>query len=216
MAHVGAGWVIARLPLPPAMVLRHLDPLLKWLALDGCGFHDGYFHASALLGAAIRPPRRLVGYQRCAFDQGLGRALWFAAGGDADRIPRIIAAFAPERRADLWSGIGLACTYAGGMGTEVVTALRDEATSNGYFSHVAQGAAFAAKARERAGNPTPHTGDVCRVLCGMSASEAACITDEALESIGLDEGTADCPRYERWRAAIRAHFDEKEERRSQR
>src|SRR6185295_17786618 len=41
---VGAGWISARLPVPPERVMRSFDPVLRWLALDGYGFHEGFFH----------------------------------------------------------------------------------------------------------------------------------------------------------------------------
>jgi hypothetical protein len=44
MAHVGAGWALARLRRRPDRILRRLDPLICWLAADGFGFHEGYFH----------------------------------------------------------------------------------------------------------------------------------------------------------------------------
>jgi hypothetical protein len=207
MVPVGAGWVIDRLPLPPHLVLRRLDPLLAWLALDGCGFSAGYFGAAALLEAWVHAPRRLTGYQCRAFDQGLGRSLWFATGGEPAAIEGVIGAFAPERRPDLWSGIGLASAYAGGVDRARLDTLRNAAAAAGCLSQAAQGAAFAAKARERAGNPTEHTDAACIVLCGLSASAAAAITDHALSELSPADERDGEPRYERWRAAIRAHFD---------
>jgi hypothetical protein len=47
MAHVGIGWAIARLPWLRRRIeqpLNRLDSLLRWLAVDGYGFHEGYFY----------------------------------------------------------------------------------------------------------------------------------------------------------------------------
>src|ERR1044071_2074193 len=44
LLHVGAGWILARIPIQPARLLRRLDPVFGWLALDGFGFHQGFFH----------------------------------------------------------------------------------------------------------------------------------------------------------------------------
>ena len=44
MVHVGVGWALARLGRGVEAALRRLDPLLGWLAVDGYGFHEGYFH----------------------------------------------------------------------------------------------------------------------------------------------------------------------------
>jgi hypothetical protein len=204
MMHVGAGWALARLPRDAAKTLEEFDPLLRWLVIDGYGFHEGYFHWPAYVVRQERP-RRLSGYALRAFDQGLGRSLWFVEGGDVERLAAAVAAFDEARRADLWSGVGLACAYAGGADADGLEALRAGA---GRFSpQLAQGAAFAAKARERAGNPAGHTDAACRVLCGLSAREAAVVTDAALRHLPPDvDGLA----YEVWRQRIAGRFAPRE------
>ena len=197
-AHVGAGWALARLRRRVERPLSRLDPLLGWLAVDGYGFHEGYFHTErTVLEQAT--PGRLTGYARRVFDQGVGRSLWFVECADVDRIAATIAAFDPSRRADLWSGVSLACGYAGGVGREQVEALRDAAAA--YEPQLAQGAAFAAGARQRAGNPVPHTDLACRVLTGTSAESAAALTDET--AVDLPHDGPD-PAYEVWRQRIQA------------
>lgn len=200
MAHVGAGWVLARLRRRLKRPPKRLDPLLGWLALDGYGFHEGYFHWPRYVQNRASP-NRLSGYARRVFDQGLGRSLWFVEGADVARIPATIASFPEPRRADLWSGVGLACAYAGGADKAAIEALRESAGA--YLPQAAQGAAFAAGARKRAGNPAAHTDLACRVLCGLSADDAARITDVTLENLPPD---GDLPAYEVWRRRIQAHF----------
>jgi hypothetical protein len=177
MAHVGVGWAMARLPWlrrHAEQYLTRLDPLLCWLAVDGYGFHEGYFKGRrAIERRAI--PDQLKGYARRVFDQGLGRSLWFVDGADVLRISCTVASFEPERHADLWSGLGLACAYAGGVGHAAIEAMRIAAQP--YTPQLAQGVAFAAKARQRANNPAAHTEMACKVLCGLSAEAAALITD---------------------------------------
>ncbi len=197
MVHVGAGWALARLPGGFRRPWLPFDPLLRWLAYDGYGFHEGYFHRERrVLEREI--PASLEGYALRAFDQGLGRSLWFGEGADPGRIAAAISAFVPERRADLWSGAGLAAAYAGGVDRGALESLRNLARA--FAPHLAQGAAFAAKARERAGNLAPHTALACRVLCGMEAAAAARVADDALESLPGDGAT---PAFETWRARVR-------------
>lgn len=199
MVHVGAGWSMARLRLRLQRRFSELDPLLAWLALDGFGFHEGYFRWPRYANGARRPDP-LHGYAFRAFDQGLGRSLWFVSGADPKWIAAAISGFPETRRGDLWSGVGLACTYAGGCDEEEITRLLQLAME--YQSHLAQGAVFAAKAREYAGNPVQHTDSACRVFCGLSLHQAAVIADQALPqaTAGLE------PAYEDWRCRIRAHF----------
>lgn len=200
MVHVGVGWAAARLGGPIERFMRGRDPLLRWLVLDGFGFHEGYFHWPQSIEAHRRPPR-LAGYERVAFDFGLGRSLWFVDASEPDRIERTIAGFDADRHAALWSGVGLASAYAGGVERAVLESLRTRAGA--YLPNVAQGVAFAAKARERAGNPAAHTALACEVLCGVDAAAAARITDDALPATASN---GDVPAYETWRQGIIARF----------
>ncbi len=197
MAHVGAGWAIARLPFGMAGILSRLDPLLCWLAFDGYGFHQGYFDWPHAVEGHQEVPRRVRGYGRRSFDQGLGRSLWFVDGADVERIPRTIATFQEARWSDLWSGVGLAATYAGGVDEAAITSLRD--AGRGFEAELAQGAAFGAKARLRAGNMAANVETTCQILCGSSAPEAAQATDRALDGLPAD---GDVPAYEVWRRRI--------------
>ena len=119
------------------------------------------------------------------------------------RIGATISGFPAARHADLWSGVGLACAYAGGVPSPAIEGLAELAGP--HHPHVAQGAAFAAKARQRAGNPVEHTELACRILCGMAADEAAGLTDRALADLA-DRGGL--PAYEVWRGRIRANWSE--------
>jgi hypothetical protein len=197
MLHVGAGWAAARLPFRLESTLCRLDSLLGWLAVDGYGFHEGYFHWPVSVVKQARP-KGVNGYACRAFDQGLGRSLWFVNGADVELIPSTIADFPEPRRADLWSGVGLACTYAGGVGRDAVAALVEAAGS--YRPELAQGAAFAAKARLLPGLGTDHTDLACELICGMPAAQAAAVTDSALYSLPAD---SKAPPYEVWRRLIR-------------
>ncbi len=203
MLHVGYGWAIARLPWlrkNPSRQLSRCDPLLCWLVLDGYGFHQGYFDWPKYVSLR-EVPSNLSGYALRAFDQGLGRSLWFVAGADADKIVDLVAAYSKERQPDLWSGVGLASAYAGGADCAVIKALRQFAERHQWC--LAQGAAFAAKARQLAKIPADHTAMACEVLCGMSPDSAAAVTDECLAGLPND-GIQ--PAYECWRQRIQSRM----------
>ncbi len=200
MVHVGAGWAWARLPGGVEKRARSVDPVLGWLAVDGYGFHEGYFHwPSAVVKGRV--PRGLSPYGRRVFDQGLGRSLWFVDGSEPERIATTIGTFLPERHPDLWSGVGLAAGYAGGVGASELESLRSLASE--HLPELRQGVAFAAKARLHAGNPVPHTELACRLICRMSTEDAARVTDVELERAHDTTGE---PVYETWRRGIRDHF----------
>jgi hypothetical protein len=200
MIHVGIGWVWARMPIGFRRCQRRLDTLLGWLAFDGWGFHEGFFHWPKYI-AGQSPPERLSAYERRVFDQGLGRSFWFVNGGSMELVAQTISNFSADRQADLWSGIGLAATYAGIVSETSLGELRRRAA--GFQPHLAQGAAFAAKARQRAGNSSDYTRLATRILCGLTVADAARLTDQALENLPAD---SDVPAYEIWRRRIQSEF----------
>lgn len=202
MMHVGAGWALARLQPWFKKHSALADPLFGWLVVDGYGFHQGYFNWPRYV-VEQDIPRHLSGYAYRAFDQGLGRSLWFVDGADVGRIPVTIAAFSSSRHADLWSGVGLACSYAGGAHAASIETLKNKAGP--YRPQLAQGATFAAKARQRAGNRAEHTDMTCRILCDLSADAAATVTDKALKDLLANEQE---PAFEIWRKRIQERFKE--------
>ncbi len=204
LIHVGAGWPLGRLPLRPERLLRRLDPLLGWLALDGYGFHEGYFHwQRTVRGQAV--PARITGPAREVFDQGLGRSLWFVEGIDVERIAATIRAFPAVRRSDLWSGVGLACAYAGGAERGALESLWSAAGP--HLPAVAQGVVFAAEARRSAQNITPDNRLACAIFCGLPSEEAAQIAVDSRQNLPLDRPDR---AYALWRERIASRFAEKE------
>jgi hypothetical protein len=203
MLFIGAGWAPARLGRRLPRFVTGADPLFCWLAYDGWGFHDGYFHPER---SARRQevPSRLHGYARRAFDQGLGRSLWFVDGADVERLARTVGAFAAERRPDLWSGVGLAATYAGGAEPDELAFLVRAAGAG--RPALAQGSTFAAKARLRAGTMAGHVDIACVALCGLGAEAAAGLLDAAQESLPEGE-TAEQPAYEMLRQRLQAGLE---------
>ncbi|HEY5854578.1 MAG TPA: DUF1702 family protein [Aldersonia sp.] len=212
MAYVGCGLVLSRLPRTlwrravPVFDSDPLLPWLRWLAVDGYGFDKAYFDpARWVFGTAVPRPYPFDGAPEHfgpVFDQGVGRALWFVFGGNAEPLPRTIAAFAPSRRADLWSGIGAAITYVGGPDAADLERLLDAA--RGYRPELAVGAVSAAKARVYAGH-VPETARVgVELLCGTTVEKAAQIADEAAE-VPPDPGP---PPYVQWRRRVAARFAE--------
>jgi hypothetical protein len=203
LAHVGVGWAYARLGLRPWWGLPVGDPVLRWLGWDGFGFHQGFFHADATVGrcrveVGLRPEQRAIR------DQGLGRMLWFHECADPGGVALRIGEFPPARRADLWSGIGLAATYAGGATAEELADLRYLAAD--HRAHLAQGCAFACAARTRSGVVPEHVECAATVLADASVSEAAGWTDSVLPELGPNPSSA--AHYERWRAGIRSRWVE--------
>jgi hypothetical protein len=205
MVYVGVGWAMARLPKPLWRAIMPDDELLRWLALDGYGFHQAYFHTKQYVDGQYQtaiPLWRPRDYANRAVDQGIGRALWFVNGSDVERVAAVIGQFAPARRADLWSGSALASVYAGGVDASDLDKMVQLAGE--YRAHAAQGAAFAAKCRLLAGNVTPGTERGVKAHCDMSVEDAAAVTDDM--RAGLSEADDSVPSYELWRQRVAEQF----------
>jgi hypothetical protein len=198
LIHVGAGWAFARLHISPWRMVRYGEPLLRWLAWDGLGFHQAYFHPRAVL-LQHKLERVTSSSVRSIRDQGAGRALWFYTTAEPARIAEIIGSFPSNRRPDLWAGIGLAAAYTGAQPPNRLSEVLDSA--EGQAAHVAQGAAFAAKAHLVSGQVPPRSAAAIETLTGADPETAAQWTDESLaEAARGDDSPAG---YERWRAGIR-------------
>lgn len=183
MVHIGAGEALALMNRNPEPFIAALeDRVICWLVMEGYGFNKGFFHSRRYIGEQ-KVPTRFSPYGRRIFDQGLGRSIWFLAGANVERIEATLALFPQTRQADLWVGIGVACTYVGGVDRSTVEALRTAAGP--YVPQMAMGAAFVAKGRQLAGNPVPHTDLVCQTLWGLDAEGAAAYTTRAFENLPL-------------------------------
>lgn len=181
MLHIGAGEALARLRRRPEPFMARIDdPVLRWLVIDGYGFHQGFFARPRYVDRQA-VPRHLSTYARRVFDQGVGRSIWFTAGADVGRIAAHLAAFPVARQPALWLGVGIACSYVGGLRRDQIERLRE--ASGPHLPMVAAGAAFAAAGRHRAGNSVLDTNLACEVLCGTSSFDAAGIVDDAFASL---------------------------------
>ncbi len=207
MAYVGVGWAMARLPRIRWSTLHSPDPLLRWLVLDGYGFHQAYFRTQRYVGDryedASLPWRDVAArdYASRATDQGIGRALWFVGGTSVEVVTGLVERYPRRRWADLYSGVGLAATYAGGATEAELTALWDHAAD--YRPQLAQGAAFAAGARAKAGLVCPHNEMATQIFCGQPVAAARKVTDDAMTGLP-DDGPV--PAYEVWRRRISDAF----------
>src|SRR5215475_5665609 len=124
LTYIGIGFAMARLPrrfwrsIVPDLTGSPYYPTMTWLAVDGYGFDLAYFSTRRYVQEQRVP--RPYPWEGCpdyfprAVDQGVGRALWFLHGADPAAVAAAVDRFAGARRPDLWSGVGLAATFAGG------------------------------------------------------------------------------------------------------
>lgn len=206
--YIGIGFAMAKLPRPlwkklvPDLTDPDLYPAMSWLCVDGYGFDRAYFETDTWVhGQCLDTPYNWDGapsYWQRAFDQGVGRALWFIHGGHVQHVSAAVRAFAGSRLADLWSGVGLAATFAGGVTAVDLAVLRAEAGAR--VTHLAQGSVFAAKARHHAGFIPEHSRAAAQALTGRSVEAVARLADDCA-AFAPEDGVG--PAYEVWRRNVR-------------
>jgi hypothetical protein len=211
LAYIGIGFAMARLPrvlwkkVLPDLGNSPYYPTMSWLAVDGYGFDRAYFDTRRWIDQQYVPtPYPWLGdadYFLRAVDQGIGRALWFINGGRTDGVVAAVRAFAEHRQADLWSGVGLAATFAGGSDAQGLTELRDAAGA--HHTELALGMVFAVKARTYSSFVPPHTAVASAALGDVTVAEAVAVADGT--AVG-PEAVSDVQPYEVWRQRIRTHF----------
>lgn len=214
LAYIGIGFAMARLPrvlwskILPDLSPIPFHPTMSWLAVDGYGFDLAYFHTDRWVERQQRPATYPwdghPGYFPRAVDQGIGRALWFIHGGRCPAVAAAVERFDAERQGDLWSGVGLAATFAGGASRAELAGLREAARRAGHASQLALGAVFAVKARHFSAYVPEHTVETAAELTGLSIEEAVDLADRTEVE---RTGNGPEPQYELWRRNIRAFFE---------
>ncbi|HKN97068.1 MAG TPA: DUF1702 family protein [Pseudonocardiaceae bacterium] len=217
LAYIGIGFAMARLPKALwRKVLPDLDaspyhPTMSWLAVDGYGFDRAYFDTRRWVDEQYVPkPYPWLGrpdYFPRAIDQGIGRALWFIHGASPSGVAAAVQAFPEHRRADLWSGVGLAATFAGGATAAALAEVRERAGE--HRPDLALGMVFAVKARTYADFVPAHTDLAAAAFGDVSVMQALSIADTT-EVSATEPG--DEPPYEIWRDRIRSRFTTPERR----
>ncbi|MFG1791010.1 DUF1702 family protein [Nocardia sp. NPDC049149] len=199
---VGVGLALAKIPKQRWKKLFPQHPLFKWLAVDGYGFYKAFFQKPRYVDRQhvdTRYPRWMgdrANLQRIA-DNGLGRALWFIGGGTPKAVAERIGGFAEQRHADLWSGVGIAVTFAGGVEPVDMEELWEVAGQ--YRPQVSLGCAMVTKIRQQTKSSNEHSEAAARVFCGHSVAETDALIDDSLLDLPTDGSSA---TYLRWRDRI--------------
>jgi hypothetical protein len=211
LSYIGIGFAMARLPRPlwkkvvPDLTGSPFYPTMSWLAVDGYAFDRAYFDTRRWVDEQQVPvPYPWEGspdYFLRAVDQGIGRALWFIHGGVPDDVANAVYRFAQPRQADLWAGVGLAATFAGGTSRDGFARLREQAGP--YAPDLAVGVVFAATARQAATFVPEHSETAAVAMIGMSTMDAVVLAGRVHPE---PDPSVRTPHYEQWRQRIRAEF----------
>ena len=162
--HVGLGWALAELNITDLGFINTFEPQWKWRVVDGFAYYSGLFKRRDTIRNQQKPDF-FKSEDSHAFDQGLGRSLWYLSNGDTDRLMGFLVLFSESRLSDLWRGIGLASTYVGGLNSALINTLVILSGENSPSYKC--GALLAIKARQISELPTSDTRLIQSVL-GLS------------------------------------------------
>lgn len=169
-AYVGAGVACGQLRRRPGYLLETIDPVLGWYVFDGFGFWHALLQSERVYGNNYERSG-LSDIELHYYRHGVGRATWFVSGMNPQQTIRRVLAMPEERRASVWTGIGVASTYAEGTDAAGLNDLLSGAGK--YAPQLCVGAAGACYIRMFAGNPSPHTETAASVYLGQDVSNVA-------------------------------------------
>nr|WP_254436905.1 DUF1702 family protein [Ruegeria arenilitoris] len=201
LIQVGSGWALARMPWISRRLFQTLPPELYTLTLDGRGFHNTFFKPErALHGLTVK----CQGLAGGAYDQGVGRALWFVSLADLETTLSSVERAHPSRQANLLSGLGLAMSYAGPSRMQDFKNVCDS-----FPAHQAafmQGVSFAITALDAAGAVRPELQVLSSQLLGAPYREIVPAIENDRPSDGPSSFQDSLEAYEVWRNRTRLRF----------
>jgi enediyne biosynthesis protein E3 len=167
--HIGLGWAIAESKPNDLSFLNSIHPMMLFRVWDGCGYYDGIFRQRQTIKNQIRQEYNIKADGN-AYDEGIGRSIWYHCKGNVPRVVEMIHSFSSDRFADLWRGIGIASVYVGGNREQDLEQLF--LSSEKYSLQLAIGAAMVAKARLQTKTITTDVELACKSWCKLNPEEA--------------------------------------------
>ncbi len=197
---LGVGHALSNLQVEANITASFADHFLGFMAMDSYGMHEGYFRwyeSVQNMKAPNLPPVAMAGY-----DQGLGRALWFMTAGEPKALQLLLDRFRPERRANLWRGVGLMASFWGGL--DDLQLKQYLKFSKQFRPCLQQGAAQGISMRTDMGEVISETNCAAAVLCEATSAAIAEVAEACL--IESTTGPFDSRAYLAWQHALTEFF----------
>jgi enediyne biosynthesis protein E3 len=172
----GFGWALASHQKKPADFLNQFDSLSAIRILDGYGYYYGLLRSRMCI-ADMQIPEDIHNDLQFAFDQGLGRRMWYIGKGDLERLMAMLKKFPEERKANLWRGIGTASAFVGGIDLKMYDELGR--LSGNHKKQLTIGKLFAIRSRMQAKSITESIKIGCGTLTGFNLETAYQFTEDA-------------------------------------
>lgn len=199
--HEGIGHALCQQRIEIDFIPHVTATFWGWMAVDGYGCHAAYFRWPDVIEKQ-KIPECLDEIGQKAFDQGVGRGIWLMGAADPKTINRIVCSFPYERRADMWSGIGM---MIGMWGADDSTDMRRFLLASKRWRPWLQlGVAFSTLARHQAGKMMDYTKDACHVICKSDDVEALEVATKSLEA--LDGPPTTSQMFGQWKDFMAQEF----------
>ncbi|GIV34571.1 MAG: hypothetical protein KatS3mg031_2106 [Chitinophagales bacterium] len=183
---IGLGWAVAQKQIPLNKLKHTLRLPDRCRVADGCGYYEGLFRHRKAVGLQQYPAYMDTALQK-AFDQGLGRSVWYFSQGDPEKTAHLITLFRADRQDDLWRGVGTAAAFVGGCSTETLQHLSALAAT--FRAQLTTGAAMALKSRTEAGCVTADTVAACTTLWQLTSKQIMLLAQRAYQQVAdQDDG----------------------------
>ena len=173
--HVGLGWAFSELNVDLTDFDLTIDPISKCRVLDGYGYYEGIFRRRRSIRKQLIP-QHLSELDLRAYDQGLGRSLWYISQGEVEKLVKIINLFSDSRGRDLWRGVGIAVAYVGGI--EALDLQQLVKGSGQYLPVFKSGVSLLIQSRFKANTIAADTKSICDFLFNKDCS---IINDQLIE-----------------------------------
>lgn len=181
---LGIGEALAQLRMPPQICNAFSDENWSGQIIEGYGFFDGYFNWHNAIIKQVYPAELNLDL-RAAYNQGIGRAIFFMTNGNPQKMRDSILSFEPTRRAELWAGAGLPTAYIGGHTERELRRLIDLAGE--HRAEFMQGIMLGTSARNQQSFIPEHTELATKIVYGASALKSIEYSDSLSKLIDSRE-----------------------------
>lgn len=178
--YMGIGEAMAQLKIPPTLCNTVAENPWGGQIIEGYGFFDGYFRWFDTLVHQVYPSDLAPGL-RAAYDQGLGRAIYFVTNGRPRDIKDYISTFAPARQKELWAGLGQSTAYVGGPSESDLRKLLD-LSGNDRFE-LMQGVLLGLSARIEQNFVPDYTETARSIICGIDSAKETIVNSNVQELV---------------------------------
>ena len=172
--YVGLGWALCELDVPLESALHTIDGKWKLRILDGYGYYSAIFKRRETI-RKMEIPCQISADFVPAFNQGIGRSLWYISNGDVERLNRNIELFASTRRYDIWRGVGIAMTFVGGIQKDAIEKI--EACAGNAINELHLGILMAQSSRLKAESVSSNADTIANHFLKNDAELLLCLNE---------------------------------------